>query len=139
MGTVWRIAVMALVAGLAAVTAQDGAALSVRLVTASEGTQAVDTRLRDVLPLLQNTLRFSAFKLESETSMSLRSGGTVTLAKGYDLRLADVQGSSATVTVSHQGKRRLETRLAFKADSPVVVGGFDEPDGAKAIIILKLR
>ncbi|MBN2451119.1 MAG: hypothetical protein JXR77_12065 [Lentisphaeria bacterium] len=123
----------------APLAAQDGAVLSARLVTAGSGNAREDPRLGDVLPLLKSTLRFSSFQLEGEATLSLRENAVASLAKDYRVTLTEVTGPSALVHVSRREEKMLQTRLTLKPERPVIVGGFDEAGGSKAIIILKLR
>ena len=122
----------------AAAWAEPPPMLSVRTVTASETPVKEDPRLKDVLPLLKTTLRFSGFVLNGETTMPMSEGRKAMLPNGYVLTLSQVEGNKATVDVTQKRKRLLQTRLTLRRKRPVVVGGFDSPDGGKTIIILKL-
>lgn len=125
------------------VAAQDSDRLSIRMVTAGQGEPVEDPQLKDVLPLLRNTLRFSSFTLVRKSTIRLADDAAASLPKGYDLSLSQVDRQDNTVTVTvTQGKRKkklLETRLRLRLDRPVIVGGFDDPEGTKTIIILKLE
>ena len=138
MKTRWSLALVVIWALSGLAWAEEVPSLSVRTVTASQGKAVEDERLEDVLPLLQTTLRFSAFALDGEYELAMTEGSQVTLTDGYVLSLKQVEGKSATVNVMKKKKRIIQTRLSLRKGKPVIVGGFDAPGGGKSIIILKL-
>ena len=134
-----RLAAVALCLFSGVVVAQAApATLSVRLVTGSKDAGDADARLNDVLPLLQN-FALKSFRLESEATVDLRDGASVSLAKGYRLDLSQVQDNKATVRVSQNQRDLVQTTLSLRQGSPVIVGGYADPAGGKTIIVLKLK
>jgi hypothetical protein len=139
MSTQSRLTVVALFLAAAVTLAQAaGLPLSVRLVTGSKDAGSVDTRLNDVLPLLQQNSGLKSFRLEGEATIDLREGASATLAKGYRLDLSQVQDNKAMVRVSQNQKDLVQTRLSLSEGKPVVVG-LDDPAGGKVLVILKLQ
>jgi hypothetical protein len=139
MRTQIRLTAAALILIVAVAVAQTAApALSVRLVTASKDAGSPDARLRDVQTLLESNSNLKSFRLDGEASLSFKEGASATLAKGYRLELSQVQNNNAMVRVSRNQVDVVQTRLALREGSPVVFG-FDDPPGARTIIVLRLK
>jgi len=117
----------------------DSPLLYVRLVRALESadaSSAPDPALADVLPTLQETLRFRSYRLTAAKRTRVRNGLVLDLPP-LRLRFSEVQGNSFRLEVEQNGRPVLRSRVRLRPGRPVVVGGLPSDGGALLLVFVR--
>jgi hypothetical protein len=120
-------ALLLLAAGLCAPAfAQQGAGgppppqVTARLIEASSDNQPNSPELADVLPLLQELLRFNSYQMVCSRNFPVTEGLRVKLEHGQTFVVSNVKGNEFTVSVDRGGKTILSMRVKMEPGRPVV-------------------
>ncbi len=123
-------------------TAEEAAVrISARLVAASnrpprEKPAPASADLADVLPLVQENLRFTSYELVCKRTFPVVDGMRVKLDRDLTLLMSEVKRRQCTVQVERRARALVTTRLRFEPGHPVVLGGFPDTDGTTLVIVL---
>ncbi len=115
-----------------------GRKLAVRLLTADNQGPGSTAGIQDVLPLLQQNLRFRFYSLASSRTVSVRQGVQSHLGRGLNLTIGSVEGDALTVEILRKKRRLLRTRLKLRPGKPIILGGIPGEDGLTLIVVLSL-
>ena len=114
--------------------------LQVRLLTAGHGRQSADTGgIQDVLPLLNRSLKFSAYRALATKDVPLEAGRQVRFDRDLTLTVGQNDGNALGVTIQRGTKRLLKTKLRLLPKKPIMLGGFPARDGRTLIIVLTIK
>ncbi len=129
---------MLLVALLACLTASNalaGETLSIRLVEASnEGPGNLDG-IEDVIRILKKSSSHEHFALIASATQSLPAKGQTSKLRSLAIKCKGKQGN-VTITVKSGRKQLLNTTVALKDGTPIVVGGFPSRKGKMILVFL---
>ncbi len=112
--------------------------VAARLVAASSTGNTVSPELADVVPLLQETLRFTSYQLACARHFPLGER-IVKLEKGLTLGISKVENNECTVTVNRQGRPLVSMRVRLAPGHPVVVGSIPDADGSSLFVVLTAK
>ena len=94
--------------------------VTARLVEASADAAPNAPELADVLPLLQELLKFNSYQLVCSRTFPPTEGLRVKLERGQTFVVSNVKGNEFTVTVDRGGKTILTMRVKLQPGRPVV-------------------
>ncbi|MEI6562785.1 MAG: hypothetical protein WCO42_00600 [bacterium] len=112
-----------------------GSVLSVRLVEASHAGQGMGTGLGDVSRLLLDNLPFKSFQMLASRSMSLPADGVASLSEGIVARCTGSQ-ETLKVVIERGGKAVMQTTVALRDGTPLIIGGISTGRGKMIVILL---
>lgn len=110
--------------------------LTVRVVGGGNDTRPADPAIRDIVPSLQDNLRYNAYWLVCRRVVAPVENARVKLDAGLVLELKEVKDRSCSVTVERHGRPFILTRVRLEPGSPVILGGLPDATGAVLFIVL---
>ena len=142
--TLYRPSVMAALAALwisigsgpAAAQERGPTMLDVRMVEARTEAGPADPRLNDIRGELQRNLPYGSFEMVERAALSSVDG--VIHLGGYTLR-ASGGPDACQITIEHNGKVLVQTRLRLERGKPAVLGGFANDRGHRILFVIILK
>ncbi len=123
---------------LAASGARAADRLTIRLIQASNQTEGASAELRDVAPLLRRNLPYRRFELLESRTVRLPVEQSLPFAAGLTVRCAGDENRLA-LFVESDGVILLQTEVRLTGETPLILGGFPAPGGARRLLVLTAR
>ncbi len=121
---------------LTGMTALARSTLSIRLVEASQRVASPSPELADVADILSRNLPFASFTLQAAQTIPLPADRSVALG-GFQVTCRGPH-DALQVSIQRGGRVLISTILRLNDSTPVILGGFDSPNG-KHIFVLMAR
>ena len=107
--------------------------LSIRLVEASNTPGESSPALKDVLPVLKNSLPYSTYRLLGSGSAQLPAAGQTVKIGEYSVRCQGAQ-EQLSITVTRGGQVMLTTQVRLRDRIPLILGGFTAGAGKHVLV-----
>ncbi len=127
---------MSIGSGPAAAQERGPTMLDVRMVEARTEAGPADPRLNDIRGELKRNLPYGAFEMVERAALSSVDG--VIHLGSYTLR-ASGGPDACQITIEHNGKTLVQTRLRLERGKPAVLGGFTNDRGHRILFVIVLR
>lgn len=110
--------------------------VKIRVLEALQTSQSPDPGIADVMPALQRTLRFPAYRLIAVGHCPIADGASTELEGGIAVRLSEVAGQSITIEISKKEQPLLKTKVLLVPDKPLILGGIPGTNDTPLIVVL---
>ncbi len=108
--------------------------LSIRLVEASQRVASPSPELSDVEEILRRNLPFASFSLQAAQTLALPANRTVALG-GFQVTCRGPH-QELQVAIQRGGRVLISTILRLNDQTPVILGGFDSPNGKHIFVFV---